>query len=239
MSTFRPQTSDIVFVRYKNDIESLVKRFEADGYCVKVYEKHPDNIATAEYAVPKNKGNEASGFLKYILDHYHNLPEHVVFLHDHEFAWHQKGSIYDLVSECKGTRVGYKSLNKFIWNNETIEWIPELLDWYDEYLKPEMGSIHKYGDFMTGYEGCAQFIVHKKLILRRSFDFYQRLFEWLMQTELTDYYSGRHLEYTWHLMWEQVPVWNRIRQKTINLWCKLKRQPPVYNHLLTCIETHG
>lgn len=237
MCDFHPHSSDVVFVRYSGEISHLVDRFSKDGFMVKVYEKHPDK-KDAPYTVPINKGNEASGYLKYIIDHYHSLPDHVVFMHDHEFAWHQKGSIYDLVSQHVGKKIRYQSLNCFTWNNETIEWIPGLLEWYDEFFMPEMGNIHKFGDFMTGHKGCAQFIVHKSLIQKRSLTFYTRLYAWLMTTELTDYYSGRHLEYTWHLMWGQVSQWNLYYQKLHNLWCRLRGKSVTYNHLLKCIENH-
>lgn len=234
MTKFIPEKTDIVIVRYENNIYRMVDRFIQKGFHVKIYEKHPDMVQIAKYFVPKNKGNEASGFLQYIIEHYTCLPEHVVFLHDHEESWHHTGNINDLVEKHIGKKTSYLNLNSFEWNNETIEWIPSLLEWYDTYFYSELGSIKKYGDFMTGYKGCAQFIVHKSLILKRSLSFYKKLYHWLMNTTMDDYYSGRHLEYTWHLMWERVPKYNYIVQKICSVFlCNHK-----YNHLLHCIESH-
>ena len=41
---------------------------------------------------PVNKGNEASVYLKYIIDFYDNLPEFTFFIHDEEYSWHHSGS---------------------------------------------------------------------------------------------------------------------------------------------------
>ena len=46
-----------------------------------------------------NKGNEASVYLKYIIDNYDNLPDFTFFIHDEEYAWHHTGSIIDKYTE--------------------------------------------------------------------------------------------------------------------------------------------
>ncbi|KAJ5510982.1 hypothetical protein N7453_003085 [Penicillium expansum] len=37
---------------------------------------------------PKNKGHEVMIYLTYIVDHYDQLPDVAVFMHSHQFAWH-------------------------------------------------------------------------------------------------------------------------------------------------------
>lgn len=38
--------------------------------------------------LPQNKGNEAMAYLTFLIDHYENLPEVMVFMHGHRTAWH-------------------------------------------------------------------------------------------------------------------------------------------------------
>lgn len=216
-----PQNTEIIFVRYKNDINNLIKKFIDNNFTVKVYEKDPA-MKEARFYIPKNKGNEASGYLKYILDHYDCLPEYVVFLHDHEVSWHHRGSIFDRVMENIEKNISYLSLNSEIWNNENVEWMEDVLKWYDEYLFEELGDMLQYGDFKTGYNACAQFIVHKNIILKRSFNFYKKIYDWLMNTELEDFYSSRYLEFTWHLMWDQVPKNRKIEYHNNYLYEQIK-----------------
>lgn len=231
-----PERCDVVIVRYVNDITHLIQRLSDTGFHVKVYEKHPNQREKATYFVPQNKGNEASGFLQYIIEHYTALPEHVIFLHDHESSWHHTGNIYDRIMEHIQTEVSYVNLNNISWNADPVEWISSLLDWYDTYFYSEMGSVHKYGDFMIGHKSCAQFIVHKSVILQRSLSFYQRIYDWLFSTELEDFYSGRYLEYTWHLMWNQVPTYNYLVQKfAYKLLSRIGRKP---SYLYRCIQKH-
>ncbi|KAH7150210.1 hypothetical protein B0J13DRAFT_620533 [Dactylonectria estremocensis] len=39
-------------------------------------------------SLPQNKGNEAMTYLSYMIDHYDELPEVMVFMHGHRTAWH-------------------------------------------------------------------------------------------------------------------------------------------------------
>ncbi|KAJ6178246.1 hypothetical protein N7519_008707 [Penicillium mononematosum] len=43
---------------------------------------------TAPLHPPKNKGHEVMIYLTYIVDHYDQLPDVAVFMHSHQFAWH-------------------------------------------------------------------------------------------------------------------------------------------------------
>jgi len=47
---------------------------------------------------------------------------------------------------------------------------------------------------------CAQFAVSRETILSRPLEEYQRYYEWLMDTELSDDISGRVMEYAWHMI---------------------------------------
>ena len=156
-----------------------------------------------------NKGNEASIFLKYICDHYNHLQDFTIFLHGHEFAWHQEGSILDLLrvkwNKIHQENLEYVSLNRgdyLLGSIHDNEHFPTLRDWYDKYLKEEMGPIEHHGDWTVDRSCCSQFIVHKKAIQRRSLQCYQTLLDWILTTELDNATSGRFLEWTWELLWE-------------------------------------
>lgn len=214
MPSFHPWNTHIVIVRYTNDVSDMVRKLHTLGFHVIIYEKHP-HFSWSPYFVPLNKGNEASGYLKYIIDHYDAMPEYVVFIHDHEYSWHHQGNIVHRIQERIGHKTKFENLNSFLWTKDTIEWFPEIRVWYARYLKTEVGSIKQYGDFMTGHLGCAQFIVHRDKIQRISLSCYVSLYYWILNTNIPDYYSGRFLEYTWHLMWGEVSRWNGLKQR---LW---------------------
>jgi len=43
----------------------------------------PENTVGAQHATLANKGNEAMGYLQFIIDYYDKLPASIVFLHGH------------------------------------------------------------------------------------------------------------------------------------------------------------
>ena len=43
----------------------------------------PEKTVGAQHATLKNKGNEAMGYLQFIVDYYDRLPSSIVFLHGH------------------------------------------------------------------------------------------------------------------------------------------------------------
>ena len=56
--------------------------------------------------------------------------------------------------------------------------------------------------FLIGFKGCAQFLVHKDLILHLPFKIYSDI-----------YNSGFYLEWTWHLFWiisPQYKIYNGV-----------------------------
>ena len=95
----RPLENAMVVVsHYKEDL-SWLSRIR---YKYVVYKKDQDD--DYPYNVPVNKGNEASAYLKYIIDHYDNLPEYVIFVHGHESDWHHEDSMVDKLNSLRITK---------------------------------------------------------------------------------------------------------------------------------------
>lgn len=80
-------TKTIVIPRtVEEDVSWLDQNFEDDELFRKsVYVV--DDPSAALYP-PKNKGNEVMVYLSYIIDHYNNLSDVNIFMHSHQFAWH-------------------------------------------------------------------------------------------------------------------------------------------------------
>jgi hypothetical protein len=203
-----PAQSHVVVSVYKEDI-AWTDRLRELGFPVLVYTK---GDPASEYNVPINKGNEASAFLKYIIDHYDQLPEHSIFLHGEEHSKHHDGSLINILQSSRGHRCAYKNLNNYKLSNFFLPMIP----WCDEFLAPELGPIEHYGDWTLGHDGCAQFIVHRDAIRLRSRHFYSRIYGWLLDTPLQNYLNARYLEWTWHLIFGQVPRFAHVADSGVN-----------------------
>ena len=53
---------------------------------------------------------------------------------------------------------------------------------------------------LVGAACCAQFVVSKEQVLARPLSDYERLREWIIDTEKSDAKSGRVLEFLWHVI---------------------------------------
>ena len=205
---------NIVVSRFNKNIDWIYKIKDEN---ILVYDKQNDqNI----YNIPVNKGNEASVYLKYIIDFYNNLPEYTFFIHDDEYAWHHTGSIinkyYKGLEEIKKNNTLYININDKIILGSIISnpWYNNIMNWYNDYIEQyiPMNELPNK-DWTQGYYGSAQFFVHKSLILNLPLIFYKNLYNWIITTNLSNAESGRYLEWTWHLFWVIYP---KIKNKIIN-----------------------
>jgi len=202
------KNTNIVVSRYNKNVDFTYKINNGSNINILIYDKEkPDN----PYNVPVNKGNEASVYLKYIIDFYDNLSEYTFFIHDEEFSWHHSGSIVDKYNEAVASKRKYYNINdKNFWNVHNH--IPAhthklLLEWYAEYIEEyiPISKVPNNKDFTFGFHGSAQFLVHRHLITSLPKEFYEKLYNWILTTDLPNWTNGRFLEWTWHVFWRINP----------------------------------
>jgi len=192
-----------VVSRYKKNTDWVYKLKNINKYYI--YDKEtPEN----EYNIPVNKGNEASVYLKYIIDNYETLADFTFFIHDDEYAWHHSGSIINLFDEAVMSNKLYYNINEkcvlgsIIYNN----WYNEILIWYNNYIEKYIPiNTLPNKDWTQDHRGSAQFLVHKSLITKLPLEFYENLYNWIITTDMTNDKSGRFLEWTWHIFWDIYP----------------------------------
>ena len=198
---------DIVVSRFNKPTEWTAKFRDqwttGDSIHVFVYDKES---LTNPYNVPVNKGNEASVYLKHIIDFYDDLAEYTYFIHDEEYSWHHDGSVidlfkdaYDILSEC--SEIGFYNVNHFVMGTiYTNIYILEILQWYQEYVEEYIPfDTLKSEDFTLGYKGAAQFLIKRESIAKLPKVFYEKIYTWLITTDIPSEISGRFLEWTWHI----------------------------------------
>jgi len=192
-----------VVSRYKKNVDWAYKLKNINK--LYIYDKEtPEN----EYNIPVNKGNEASVYLKYIVDNYDNLADFTFFTHDEEFAWHHSGSIIDRFDEAVMSNKLYYNINDVavMGNIRYDRWYKEILIWYNNYIEKYIPRNTLPNQSWTlGYRGSAQFLVHKSIITKLPLEFYENLYNWIITTDMPNEKSGRFLEWTWHLFWDIYP----------------------------------
>ncbi|KAJ5566207.1 hypothetical protein N7535_007845 [Penicillium sp. DV-2018c] len=160
---------------------------------------------------PKNKGHEVMIYLTYIIDHYDKLPDVAVFMHSHQFAWHNDvlfgGDAAQLLRSLNLNRVireGYMN-TRCGFGPGCPAWIHPGAVEGDESKQEEVMLARAWGELFPDQQipsvlsqpCCAQFALSRERIRsipRARFVYYR---DWLLSTELSDYITGRIWEYLW------------------------------------------
>lgn len=196
-----PQNTIVVISLYNKPIP-WADKLRGMGFDVRPYTKEDP---TSPYDVPKNVGNEASAYLKYIIDNYDTLPEYSILLHDHEFSYHQEGSIVDAIQNKIGTEESFWNFNIPTKHEFYLYDASERITFYNDFLKEYIGpDIYKFGEFIFNRKLFAQFLVHKSLIQARPKQMYEKIYTWLMTKNVHKWLSAFMLEIYWDIIFGQV-----------------------------------
>jgi len=193
---------NIVVSRYKKNTD-FTEKLEKYNTNIMIYDKeNPNN----PYNVPVNKGNEASVYLKYIIDNYFNLTEFTFFIHDEDFSPHHDGSIEDRFLEAINSKELFFNINHVpLGPYSHITEKTELMEWYNKFIEPYIPIEQLPNkDWLIGYKGSAQFLVHKSLITHLPHKFYKDIYNWILEYPDSKL-AGYFLEWTWHLFWVIYP----------------------------------
>ncbi len=160
---------------------------------------------------PTNKGNEVMVYLTYIIDHYEDLPDIVMFMHSHRFSWHNNDILnndaYEMITRLSSERVvreGYMNL-RCHWNPGCPDWIHPGHVEEDREKHEERELARVWSELfplapipqVLAQPCCGQFALSRErihAIPKTQFVFYR---DWLMRTNLNNYLSGRVWEYLW------------------------------------------
>jgi hypothetical protein len=207
----RKNRPNVVVSRYNRNVDFVNRFHSVTPVNILIYDKEtPSNPLN----IPVNKGNEASVYLKYIIDYYDKLPQYTFFIQDEEFAWHHSGSIVDKFREAVDAKQKYYNINDLAhWNKPNMIEHPlyqVFLMWYSGYIEEyiPLAKVPNNKDLIYDHRGAAQFLVHRDLIRGLPKQFYERLYNWIITTELHSHFSGRFLEWTWHVFWLIYPKIN-------------------------------
>lgn len=173
--------------------------------------------ASSEFTVPLNKGHEAMVYLTYIIDEYDNLSEITLFLHAHQFSWHNNDLLdRDAAEMIRRLIPGYVIRNGYVnLRCQHDPGCPAHIFPHEPSPDPAYPEIAVMGPAWTEiFPGelvptslaqpcCAQMAVSREAILALTRQRYVDLRDWLLQTPLGDELSGRVFEYTWQYLWGQ------------------------------------
>jgi hypothetical protein len=191
----------LVISRWREDI-SWIDVYLGDMNHI-VYTKE-DTLAV--HNIPENKAQEATCYLRYIIDYYEKFPDIVVFLHAHRHSWHNQVAD-DIVNGLKALQWGkyeymplqthFMTESRFRKNDTDPQFAFNHFLWTQ--VLRELGQPP---DTIV-CPCCASFAIKRQAILRRSKSFYENLYNFLQTTDESSSISSRTMEYTWHIIFGQ------------------------------------
>lgn len=204
-------TKTIVMAALKSDDTSWVTS-DLQGFNTSIYTV--DDVA-ASPKIPENKGREAMAYLTYIIDHYDDLPDVVLFFHPHRVTWHNN-ILLDLNSAKTISRLNPAHVARQGYFNARCHHDPGCPDWiHIDRPEAEWDMVKKFEEkYFTSavwrelhpldpvpkalsQPCCAQFAVSGQRIRARPRSHYEHYRQWLLDTPTEDKYSGRIMEYNW------------------------------------------
>jgi len=194
----------LVLCHWRENLDWL--QYQSQPYLI--YEKRPELRDIANHSTPRNTANEASAYLQFIVDYFYDLPERMLFLHSHRYAYHQQ-DIVTLLYDLKNAPPEYCNINSAIWG--TLEDPDRLFlynsshrSWLESYLGPLPSLLLD--------RCCAQFIVHRDRIRARPLSFYQDALRIALDPSIDEENKednrqlGLFFEWLWHYIFGEPPI---------------------------------
>lgn len=181
-----------------------------------------------------NKELESLAYLQFIIEHYHNLPNLIIFLQANRDGLpqvrnrlreshdsHIPRSAYDNVRAVKALREDYVQQEGYV--NLRCALTPGCPDSIRPFRNPHDPSQETETErvFAMAWEQlfnntdvpdvvavpcCSQFAVSREQVLKRPLSDYVTYFRWLIKTDIPDEVSTTVMENLWHIIFGKDPV---------------------------------
>lgn len=176
---------------------------------------------SAAFHPPKNKGHEVMVYLTYLIDHYEEVPDVMIFMHAHRWTWHNNDLMnHDAVEMVR--RLSSERVMREGYMNMRCQWQPGCPNWIhpgkidqDVNKQEEILVAESWSELfprepipqVLAAPCCGQFSLSRERvhsIPKTTFIFYR---EWLLKTDISDYLSGRVFEYIWQYIFTGKNSW--------------------------------
>jgi len=196
----------------EEDVDWIYENFANDPYMN--YSIYTVDDEESELHPPRNKGHEVMVYISYIIDNYNNLSDVNIFMHSHQFSWHNDDLLdndaVQMISRLSSERVqreGYMNM-RCHWHPGCPSWmhpgnVEEDINKQEEVMLAkawsELFPLDPVPDILA-QPCCAQFALSRERIQNLPLARYVFYRDWLLRTELSDYISGRVWEYLWQFV---------------------------------------
>lgn len=178
------------------------------------------NDPSAPLHPPKNKGHEVMVYLTYIIDHYHKLPDVVIFMHAHRWTHHNNELLGNDATQMI-RRLSNAHVSRQGYVNMRCRWVPGCPEWLHPDSRDENLSKQEEAVLLDSWNElfpsrplpvtlsqpcCAQFALSRQRIHSIPLSQFTFFRDWILRTPLSDYISGRIWEYSWQYLFTNQSV---------------------------------
>jgi hypothetical protein len=195
---------EIVTSHWKEDLTWLLK----SPWPVNLIDKEgaAPSPFTPKFVIP-NQGNAEIVYMKYIIENYDNLPDHVAFIHGHEDSYHQfhRRPLLDVIMGANIHRYDFIPLNNIFrqfYFNDFVDDIVRFKTFFTYFGFYECDTPPNNARIVAPM--CSQFIASRNAIRRYPKKEWTRWYN-LMANESRNYVSLGvcFIEHFWHIIFGQ------------------------------------
>ena len=214
----REYTRNLVMARMKADNVTWLDENNLGPGLTKVIYVADD--PKAPHHPPKNKGHEVMTYLTYIIEFYENLPDVSIFMHSHQFAWHNDDLLnFDAAEMIK--RLSSERVLRNGYMNMRCHWMPGCPEWiHPGEVEPDKEKLEQsmiaeaWAELFPGKSipqvlaqpCCSQFALSRDRILSIPKETYEHYRRWLLRSPIRDTMSGRIFEYIWQVVFADTAI---------------------------------
>lgn len=196
-----PSLATLVVAHWKENLQWT--RNIPSWLTLNIYTHNPN--VTGAHLVTPNGGREAHLYLSWIVDHYDDLPERVLFVHAHNGSWHLHNTLRMIQCLDFNTNHGFVPINVgggWGWRYQTLglhsgySGISIIDQQWESVFRPFLGNPPSSFSFYC----CATFLVRKERILARPLEAWRTWRDWTLIPDPDPARTGLGLEYIWHYL---------------------------------------
>ncbi len=234
-------TLEMVVSAYRDDLAWL-RNVEAIGIGTHVYGRPGAEAPNANDRLPVNRGDEAAAYFRYLVDHYDDLPEYVMFVHGHEYAYHAPTSmattcLLDIPAAVEAMG-GFASLNHDRRGRTVRKYADRLMPapWSPAFLARALAELYGTAEqppvstpTKLAFPASAQFAASRNAIRKRPRAFYARAYN-LSTAATPETCRGRtcggyFFEQQYHYIFAGRSVSSPSEEAVLRLFCVLRPAP--------------
>jgi hypothetical protein len=160
---------------------SVLAVIASHGESVEWLEQSPIPYYLVDKSMAASVGLDATSYLWFIITYYHQLPEWLLCMHNHEYHWHHayNSQLRSMAIDLDAAGVGFLNINHGPSGQmlRFVKDVPAELSWVEHtQLRQELLGLRRPYGGVIAHPPCSQFWVRRERVLARPRAFFEELY---------------------------------------------------------------